>query len=807
MLQDLRFALRSLLRRRGLLLVAVATLAIGVGASTSLFSMVNGVLLQPLPYRDADRLAVLWHVFGHGAQDLPALHPLDYRDYRDRSKTLEELTIATGSQGILGAEPNPEIVQVGSVNDNFFTFLGVDLMLGRHFRPEEAIPGARPVLILSHGLWQRRFGGDPSIVGRTVQMNTQSAEVVGVLPPGFHLELPAETYALRDSDVWRPAQINYARLPPRNFTAFTVFARLRPAVTFAQAQEELTTIAGQLRAEVPVHAASELRVKIVPFQHDVVKGHRAGLWTLMAAVCLLLAIACANVALLMLARSRGRDRELLVRVAVGASRFRIARLVFAESLVVAALGGVAGILLARIALVILDVRALSTVPRLASVSIDALVLTFAIATSTLAALAFGIAPALRAARVDVADGLRAAAVGSPSRRGNRFRESMIVTQLALGLVLVVGAGLVVQSFRALADTNPGFEPDGALTMRVATPGQGLQNREAIVAFHQELMQRLRSLPGVTAAGGTSQVPLTGQGPLQPFAYDAETARNWEQTSADGFNVSPGYFAAVGATLMAGRDFSDDDIQNGRRVIVIDDSLAQRAYGGIEKAVGRQLQLEPEGTPESFFEVIGVVRHMNYHDLRRAVLPQIFQPGLFLNFNVVLRADRNASNLAEPARRAIAELRPGSAVQRVRLLSEIVDDALGPMRLAVWLMIGFGLVALTLAAVGIYGVFAYFVAERTREIAVRLALGATPADVRRLVVGRGLVLLGVGLGIGLFGAVALGSAASELLYAVSVYDAGIYVAAVLCLTAVALAACWVPAFRASRIDPQAGLRQT
>src|SRR5918993_2246287 len=487
MLQDLRFALRSLYRRKGLLIVAVATLAIGVGASTSLFSMVNGVLLQPLPYRDADRLAVLWHVFGHGAQDLPALHPLDYRDYRDRSKTLEELTIATGSQGILGGEPNPEIVQVGSVSDNFFTFLGVDPMLGRHFRPEEAVPGGPPVLILSHGLWQRRFGGEPSVIGRTVQMNGQPAEVIGVLPPAFHLELPAETYALRDSDVWRPTRIDYARQPPRNLTAYTVFARLRPGVTFAQAQEELTTIAGQLRAEVPVHAASDLRVKIIPFQHDVVKGHRGGLWTLMAAVSLLLAIACANVALLMRARSRGRDRELLVRVAVGASRFRIARLVFAESLIVAALGGVAGMIVAHFALTVVELRALSTVPRLDSVSIDLVVLAFAIGTAALSALAFGVAPALRAARVDVADGLRAAAVGSASRRGNRFREWIIVTQLALGLVLVVGAGLVVQSFRALADSDSGFEPSGALTMRVATPGRGLQDRAALVAFHEELM--------------------------------------------------------------------------------------------------------------------------------------------------------------------------------------------------------------------------------------------------------------------------------------------------------------------------------
>ena len=275
MIDDFRFAFRSVARRKGLFLVAVATLAVGVGASTSLFSMVNGVLLQPLPYRDSGRLAVLWHVFGHGAQDLPAMHPLDYRDYRERSKTLEELTIATGGQGILGDDTDPEIVQIGSVNDNFFRFLGVDPVLGRHFRPEESQPGGPRVMLLSHGLWQRRFGADPAVVGRVVNLQGQPVEIVGVVPEGFRLELPAETYALRDSDIWRPTQINYAQQPPRNWTSFTVFARLAPGATFAQAQEELTAIAGQLRAEVPVHAASELRVKIIPFHHDVVKGSRA----------------------------------------------------------------------------------------------------------------------------------------------------------------------------------------------------------------------------------------------------------------------------------------------------------------------------------------------------------------------------------------------------------------------------------------------------------------------------------------------------------------------------------------------------
>jgi putative ABC transport system permease protein len=786
-IQDLRFALRSLGRRKGLLALAITTLALGIGVTTALFSLVNGVLLRPLPYRSPERLAILWHVFGQGAQDLPAMHPLDYRDYRDRSRTLEALTIATGQQLILGGAEQPQIVQVG---------------------PHEDVPGGPRVALISHRLWRTRYGGDPAIVGRTIQLNAQPVEVVGVLPAGFRLELPAETYALRDSDVWRPAQIDFAQQPPRNLTAYTVFARLAPGASFAQAQQELSGIAAQLRAEVAVHEASELRVKVIPFLQDVVKGARSGLWLLMAAVCAVLAIASVNVALLMLARARERDRELLIRIAVGAGRWRIVRLLLVESLLVAIGGGLAGVAVARLALSVFGARALSNVPRLADVSIDLTVLGFAAAVSTISAVAFGLLPALRASRVDVADALRAASVGSRSRPAGRGREVLIVTQMALGLMLVAGAGLVVRSFVALAAAHPGFDPRDTLTMRVSTPpGPEFANRAAAQAWHADLHQRLAALPGVAAVGAISQLPLTGQGPLQPYAYDAETARHWEQLSADSFNVTPGYFAAVGATWLAGRDVTPEETASGRRVIVIDDSLAQRAFGGAGHAVGKLLQLEPEGKPESFFEVVGVVGHMRYHDLRRAQLPQIYRGGLFRTFSVALRSKGDARALTDAARRTLAEARPGTAVQDIRLLSDIVDDALGPMRVAVWIMTGFGVLALTLAAVGIYGVFSYFVGERTHEIAVRLTLGATPFEVRRLVVSRALTLTSVGVGLGLVGAVAMTRAAAGFLYEVDALDVGTCGAAALCVASVAVASCWLPANRASRVDPQVGLRQS
>lgn len=805
MIADLRYAVRSLIRGRTVFLIAVTTLALGVGATTSLFSILNGVLLQPLPYRDSERLAVLWHVFGRGAQDLPAMHQKDFADYRDRSKTLEELTIATGNEAILGDAASPQVVKVGFVRANFFGFLGVSPQHGRDLKNEEDVTGGPQVAMLSDRLWRSRFGGDPAIVGRTILVNGNSVEVVGVLPAGFKLELPAETFALRDSDLYRPAQINFNTTTPRNFTAYTVFARLAPGVTLAQAQAELNTIAGQLRAEHPVHAAADLQVKIIPFHQDVVKAASGGLWMLMAAVGLVLAIACANVALLMLARGRGRDRELLVRIDVGASQWRIARLVFVESVVIAVCGGVLGVALARLALMSLNARALATVPRLEAASIDFAVLAFALAATTVSAIAFGVVPALRAARMDVGDALRAAAVGSPSRQTSALREAMVVVQIALGLVLAVGAGLIVQSFRALADAHPGFEPRGVLTMRISVPARAMQGPAAVRAYHAQLAERLKALPGVGGVGVISQLPLTGQGPLQPYAYDAETARNWESLSAEGLSVGPGYFRVIGATLLAGRDVTDDDVQSRRRVIIIDDSLASRAYGSADKAIGRLLQLEPENAPESFFEVIGVVGHVKYHDLRRELLPQIYRAGAFTRFSLAVRTDGDPASLTEPVRRVLGEIVAGTAVQEIRPLAVIVDDALGPARLAVWLMTGFGLMALVLAAVGIYGAFSYFVGERQREFSVRMALGATPASIRRLVVARGMKLLGIGLTIGIAAALAVSRAASSLLYAVSALDAATYAGAVLCLAAVAFVACWLPAHRASRADQQMALR--
>jgi putative ABC transport system permease protein len=807
MLSDLRFALRALRRRRGFSAVAVITLALGIGANATLFSLVYGVLLKPLPYRAPERLAILWHEFGHGAQFLPAMHPLDYRDYQERSRLFEAFTIATGREENLGGTTEPELVQVGLVSSGFLPFLGIEPALGRQFREEEDVAGGPPVALLSHEIWKRRFGGDRGVLGRSMDLGGISYEIVGVLPEAFELLLPAEAFRLRHSDVWRPVQIDYAHLPPRNYTGYTVFGRLKPGVTFAAAEEELAGIAAQLRHEHPEHAASNLRVSLTAFQADVVKGVRRGLLVLMAAVGFVLAIACANVALLLLARGKGRESELLLRVAVGADRWRIARLVLAESLVLSFLGATLGIGLALVGLDIVPALTGGNLPRAHGIAIDGAVVAFVAGLSVLSALVFGLVPALQASRTDLAQGLRDGAVRSGAPAWRRLRDGMVVAQIALSLVLAVGAGLMVRSFHALGASHPGFNPASTLTLRVSVPRGVLTNPQTTAAFHRDLSRRLQALPGVASVGAISLLPLTGRGPLQPYAYDAETARQWESVSADHLWITPDTFGALGASLVAGRGFNSEDLGLSRRLIVIDDTLAQRAFAGRE-AVGQSLQLEPEGRPESFFEVVGVVSHLRLHDLTRPLLPQIYSPLPGDRFSVVLRTNGvRPADLAPAVRRELLALNPGIAIENVEPFEAVVSRALGPMRLAMTLMSAFGALGLLLAAVGVYGIFSFAVAERRHEMAIRQALGAAPASILRLVLGDGARLVAISLLLGGASAALLSRALSSLLYEVAPLHAPTYAIAAVVLTGVALFACWIPARRISRVNPLEALRES
>jgi putative ABC transport system permease protein len=808
--QDLRYAFRVLRHAPGFTFVAVLTLGLGIGAATAIFSIVSGVLIRPLAYREADRLVNLWVDFGVAAQSLPAMSPGDFKDYQQRTRLFESIAAASGANvvgatGALTDGGNVERVDVSTVTANFFQTMGVDPLHGRHFTAEEEAAGGPQVVMLSHRLWLSRYGGDPGIVGRRIRLDGLDQTVVGVLPARGRLWLPAEAFLVTDAQIWKPLQFNYANQPPRNYTFFTVFARMKPGVTLAQAQTDLESVAAQLRAEHAVHEAAGMRIRAVPLQADVVKHVRPALVALFGAVGMLLVIACANVAHLLLARSTARERELAVRGALGASRGRLLRQLATESVVLSAGGGALGIFLAWLGTRWLVWMNPANLPRVDAIRIDPDVLLFAIGSSAATAVLFGLIPALRAARVDVNRTLRAGTNPSAAKAQVRMRGVLMVGEVALTLVLLIGAGLMVRSFIALQQVRPGFDPARVLSFRVSLPVAKYTRFEMRAEFIRRMEEELKRLPGVAHVGFTSQLPLTGSGALSPFAYDEATARNWESATADGRGASPDYFRALGTRLLAGRFFEERD--RGANVIIIDETLAARAWPG-EDAVGQRLQVQPTGSPNAFAEVVGVVEHVRSQDLARAVRPQIFRPMIGFGGTqpfVVVRTTSDPSSLASSVRQVVASMDPDAPVDRVQPMSVYVGDALAQSRLTLILMAGFGVVALVMAAVGIYGVISYSVSQRTKEIGIRMALGQETWQIRNLVVGQGLRLVAISLAIGLAAAYVLASSVSGLLYGVNPRDPVTFGGMAVFLLVVALAGCLVPARRATAVNPLSALK--
>jgi putative ABC transport system permease protein len=805
--RDLTFTLRTWRKSPAFAVVTILTLALGIGLTVTIFSAVNGVLIRPLPYGQPQKLANIWVDLGVGNQSLPAVSPFDFRDYQQRARTFEAFASASGANvvgaaGIVtapGAEP--ERVTVSTVTANFFPLLGIQPMLGRQFEAREEVFQGPPAVMLSHSLWTRRYGSDPALVGRTIELDGISHYVVGVLPADFRLLLPAEAFLVQDSEIWKPLQFNYGQPIPRNFTFFTVFGRLRPEATFEQAQAEMTSIARQLRAEHPEHEASDMRIRVVPLQADVVKGARPALVALLGTVGFVLLIACANVAQLLLARGLGREREVAVRTALGASRWRIVRQHATESLMLAVAGSLSGLVLAAAGLGILRVVAPASLPRVESIHIDGAVLAFTAAVCLVTALLFGVAPAIHWGRVTPSQALKSA-YSSASAAQARMRSLIVITEIALSVVLVVGAGLMIRSFIGLQQVRPGFQPERVLTFQLALPRATYTTPAARRQFVRTLEERLRTLPGVEAVGSVSQLPLTGSGPLSPYAYDERTAANWESVTADGRQASPHYFEAMGTRLMAGRFFTDEERPN---VIIIDETLAERAFPG-RGAVGQQLQVAPTGQPNIYAEVVGVVEHMRILELGRAVRSQIFRPFFGSPFlAIVIRTQSSPESLSGAVRTAVREMDGQLAVDRLQPMSAYVEDALAQARFSLLLMSLFGALAVVLAAIGMYGVLSYSLTQRTREIGIRLALGEPPSRVRNLIVRQGMILVVASLAIGLPFALMVAWMLRGLLYQVTATDPTTYLVACLILAAVGVISCYLPAHRASRIAPLLALR--
>jgi putative ABC transport system permease protein len=809
---DLRYASRALRRTPGFTIAAVAALALGIGATTTIFTVVNGVLLRPLQYEAPDRLANIWNDLGEGAQSLPAVSPLDFRDYKQRSRSFEDFAAAAEGnvanlRGNLTGDGEPERADVVTVTANFFPLLGVRPMLGREFLPEEEVVNGPHVVMLSHRLWERRFAADTALVGRTIQIDGVAHEVVGILPRDFRLQLPTEAFQVTDGDLWAPIQFDYGQPLPRNLTFFTVFGRLAPGVTFEQAQAEMDLIAGQFRSEFPEHAASNLRIRAVPLHYDVVKHARPALLILLGAVGMVLLIACANVANLLLVRGTTRRAEFALRTALGASRWAMVRQVLTESLILALAGGALGLGITTIALGMLRRLHPANLPRLADVQLDTTVLVFTAAICAVTAVLFGSVPALRAAAADPQEHLKAGGRGGSAGGRRGARSLLIVAEVALSVILLVGAGLLIRSFLALQRVNPGYDAGDVLTFELSMPFGKYPGGASRRAFFRDLAGRLEALPGVTSVGLVSQLPLTGSGPLSPFAYDEETARNFESVTADGRNISPEYFEAMDARLIAGRTFTHQDSAGTPPVIIVDESLAKLAWPG-QNAVGKQLQLQPTGTPNGFAEVVGVVEHMRQHDLTRDILHQIYYPigqGTPTVMTFVVETALDPMSLVPTVRQTVESMDPDLPVSRLAPMNAYLSEGRAQARFSLVLMSVLGAVALVLTAVGVFGVISYSVSQRTREFGIRLALGEDPRQTRLSVLLGGMRLVLVSIGIGLVGSLAVTRLIAGLLYQVRPADPITFAGIALLLAMVALLACYLPARRATRVDPALTLR--
>jgi putative ABC transport system permease protein len=824
--QDVTFALRTLRRHRAFAVTAVLTLALGIGASTAIFSVVNAVLLRPLPYSDGSRLALIWgDLRTRGVTDFP-FSPALYRELEERTSSFEEIAGLNPFQATIQLPgESPERLRALGVTSNLLSVLGTSVLHGRDFTPDDAVPpppgqaqpgiqapGLPSMLLLSHHYWQRRFGDDPSIVGRSIDMGGQTGIVAGILPPGFEVLFPPEANIEPNPDVLVAMRLNYETAP--RFNVFLrLVGRLAPGVSIAAANADVEIAAADQRVEHEIMRTADWRYRVEGMHDDLVQEVRPAIFALMGAVTFVLLIACANVANLLLVRAASRERELAVRAAMGSSRWRIVRQLVIESLVLALSGALLAVGLAYAGTRLLVALSPANLPRLGAVDIDVTVLGFATLAAVVAALLFGLVPALRAARPQLADVLRTSGRNAGLARGRLLRNGVVVAEVALSFVLLVGGGLMVRSFVALARVHPGYDPSGVLTFQVSA--RAGRSQPEVEAFQQRLRERLESLPGVEAATAVFPLPLDGQ------LFNSRWGKEDAVTDAAQFKqanvhiVLPGYFAAMRTRLIEGRTFTAADNRAGYLGVIIDDLLAAKAFPG-ESAVGQRLFIRTARSAEAeWLDVIGVVEHQRHEGLATPGLEAIFvtEGSFFHGFAgtwvVRLRCAEGAtcdpSQLSSGARSAVAELDPLLAVSAMQPYRQLVDRAMTPTRFALVMIAIFAGVAALLASVGLYAVLATTVRQRTTEIGVRVALGASRRSIFGLVVGHGMLLSILGLGIGLVGAFVLTRAMSTMLVGISPTDVLTYAAMTVLFIVIALISCWVPASRAASLEPTRALR--
>jgi putative ABC transport system permease protein len=801
-IKDVKFALRGLLKHPGFTAIAVVTLALGIGGSTSIFTVVNAALLRGLPYKSPDRLYHLWEQTPK--QEFPK-REFSYPDYQDyqQNNVFEGLAAYTGGGAILSGQGDPESLNAPRVNAAFFNVLGVDPFLGRTFQSGEDNQNGPRVTVLTYGLWQRRFGADPNVIGRGLTINGDSYTVIGVLPSTFQ-------FALRPADLFLPYQPTQNQLTRRFMHGTNLIGRLKAGKTADEAQSELNLIAGRIEQQFNDSHAG-VKARVVPLQEEVVGNVRPILLVLLAAVGFVLLIACANVASLLLTRSLSRQKEVAIRSALGASRWRVIRQLLTESILLSLAGGVAGLLIAYWgvpALVsVLPQSQLSAMPFLTSLHIDTGILAFSVALSLLTGLIFGLAPALQSSKLDLNEALKEGGRQTSAGAGHRLRSAMVVTEIALAVVLLVGAGLMMKSLLRLLQTNIGFQTDNLLTMTVILPPAKYTETNQQINFNDQLRQRVQSLPGVVGAGTVNILPVNSGNTTRFYIDGDPIPAPGKETEANIRTISDDYFKTLGVPLVAGRMFDERDGADKPGVVIIGKTIADRMFAGRDP-VGMRLRYSSfQGDPDLIVGVVGDVKITGVDEAVKPVLYYPFRQSSSIFANLVARTNSDPNTLAGAIRNEVRTLEPDAAILNVRTMDDMIAQTPASfMRRFPALVISiFAGVALLLASIGIYGVVSYSVSQQTHYIGVRMALGASPSDILKMVLKQGLVLALLGVGIGVGAALGLMRLLSTLLYQVSATDVGTFTIVTGTLFVVALLACFLPARRATKVDPLVALR--
>jgi putative ABC transport system permease protein len=805
-IKDIRYGVRGLLKHPGFTAIVVITLALGIGASTAIFSVVNSVVLRRLPYRNADRIVAIQELNPAGKRT--QVTSANFLDWRAQSTVFEHLAAIKTTTTNLALSDHAERIDLAQTNANFFDVFGVTPQYGRLFIPQDEQAGHAPVVIVSNALWQRRFGSDPSIVGKTITLDGSNFTVIGIAPPGFQypdktelwlppLKLVPELYP--DQDVTQTRRMGY----------LAAVALLKPGVPLRQAASEMETITARLREQYPDSNNRRFN-RVVSLHEHLVGDTNKLLWLLLGAVTFVLLIGCANVANLLLASGAARQKEMAIRTALGASRWRVMRQLFTESTILALAGGAVGLLIALWGLAAITKLLPADFPRLNEIHIDLRVLGFTLAASVLTGIVFGLAPALQISRSDVQESIRETGRGAAgSLRQSRFRQALIVVEVALSVVLLAGAGLLFRSFLRLQSVNTGFVSKQVLTAKLTPAGPGYINQADFAKFYDQVLEKVSAVPGVQDAGLINTLPLD-KGPTLAFRVDGRPITTPDKWPPANYRVvSPNYFRALGIPVLQGRAYTNRDDVNAPRTIIANQQLVHEIFPD-EDPIGKRITFgnTDEKQQPIWFEIVGVVANVRSLELREEPTAELYFSALqdfWPNMSLVVRSSVEPEGLSASVRQVVNEVDKSVPVSGVKTMDHIVSESITQPRFNLFLLGLFGAVAMVLSAAGIYGVTAYTVTQRTHELGIRLALGAQVGDVLKMILGQGMAVIGVGLVVGLAAAFALMRLLRSLLFGVGENDPLTFVAITFVLVFVGLFACYIPARRAAKVDPLVALR--